>query len=223
MCPGRAAVPPLYYVTIGLWRQNEPLTAAGAIFLVVHFIHALGTHALFFHVILNDKLKIYERSLNHVGDFVEDKLIEEMKEIESVLNNRNIFTKLRDKGEQAKLEERKKQIADIVVQSILEGAKCGTELGDFISWMVPEMNAAKDKFKLLSDEEFNKKFFDILGNYVCDVYEKAQIEREYNDTEYFWSFDQLYKLSNNPKNDYLFGKYKEYISELYLVRKYNNI
>jgi hypothetical protein len=32
----------LYYVTIGLWRQNVPLTATGAIFLVVHFTHVLG-------------------------------------------------------------------------------------------------------------------------------------------------------------------------------------
>ena len=35
-------LPPLYYVTIGLWRQNVPLTATGAIFLVVHFAHVLG-------------------------------------------------------------------------------------------------------------------------------------------------------------------------------------
>ena len=35
-------LPPLYYVTIGLWRQNVPLTATGAIFLVVHFTHVLG-------------------------------------------------------------------------------------------------------------------------------------------------------------------------------------
>ena len=35
-------LPPLYYVTIGLWRQNVPLTATGAIFLAVHFTHVLG-------------------------------------------------------------------------------------------------------------------------------------------------------------------------------------
>lgn len=35
-------LPPLYYVTIGLWRQNVPLTATGTIFLVVHFTHVLG-------------------------------------------------------------------------------------------------------------------------------------------------------------------------------------
>jgi hypothetical protein len=36
------ALPPLYYVAIGLWRQNTPLTVAGAVFLAVHFIHVWG-------------------------------------------------------------------------------------------------------------------------------------------------------------------------------------
>lgn len=35
-------LPPLYYVFIGLWRNNIILTVTGCIFLVVHFIHALG-------------------------------------------------------------------------------------------------------------------------------------------------------------------------------------
>ena len=36
------ALPPLYYVAIGLWRQNVPLAVTGAVFLVVHFTHVLG-------------------------------------------------------------------------------------------------------------------------------------------------------------------------------------
>ena len=36
------ALPPLYYVAIGLWRQNTPLMICGAIFLAVHFMHVLG-------------------------------------------------------------------------------------------------------------------------------------------------------------------------------------
>ena len=36
------AMPPLYYVTIGLWRQNTPLVVTGAVFLVIHFFHVLG-------------------------------------------------------------------------------------------------------------------------------------------------------------------------------------
>ena len=36
------ALPPVYYVAIGLWRQNTPLTICGALFLAVHFVHALG-------------------------------------------------------------------------------------------------------------------------------------------------------------------------------------
>ena len=36
------ALPPLYYVAIGLWRQNTPLTVVGAVFLAVHFIHVWG-------------------------------------------------------------------------------------------------------------------------------------------------------------------------------------
>ena len=35
-------LPPLYYVAVGLWRQNVPLAVAGAIFLAVHFTHVLG-------------------------------------------------------------------------------------------------------------------------------------------------------------------------------------
>ena len=36
------ALPPLYYVAIGLWRQNTPLTVAGVGFLAIHFIHVWG-------------------------------------------------------------------------------------------------------------------------------------------------------------------------------------
>ena len=35
-------MPPLYYVAIGLWRQNTPLAITGAVFLAVHFFHVLG-------------------------------------------------------------------------------------------------------------------------------------------------------------------------------------
>lgn len=36
------ALPPLYYVFIGLWRSNIILTVTGCIFLIVHFVHTLG-------------------------------------------------------------------------------------------------------------------------------------------------------------------------------------
>lgn len=36
------AMPPLYYVLIGLWRSNGPLTVIGCVFLVVHFVHVWG-------------------------------------------------------------------------------------------------------------------------------------------------------------------------------------
>ena len=36
------AMPPLYYVSIGFWRQNTPLTVVGAMFFVIHFFHVLG-------------------------------------------------------------------------------------------------------------------------------------------------------------------------------------
>ncbi|MBR1764817.1 MAG: hypothetical protein IJ746_05435 [Ruminococcus sp.] len=35
-------MPPLYYVFIGLWRQNYILAVCGAAFLAVHFIHVYG-------------------------------------------------------------------------------------------------------------------------------------------------------------------------------------
>lgn len=36
------AMPPLFYVFIGLWRSNIPLTVCGCVFLAVHFVHVLG-------------------------------------------------------------------------------------------------------------------------------------------------------------------------------------
>ena len=35
------AMPPLYYMAIGLWRQNTLLVVTGAVFLAVHFCHVL--------------------------------------------------------------------------------------------------------------------------------------------------------------------------------------
>lgn len=35
-------MPPLYYVFIGLWRQNYILAVCGAVFLAVHFTHVYG-------------------------------------------------------------------------------------------------------------------------------------------------------------------------------------
>ena len=35
-------LPPLYYVCIGLWRNNPILTLTGCIFIIVHFVHVLG-------------------------------------------------------------------------------------------------------------------------------------------------------------------------------------
>ena len=37
-----AAMPLLYYVAVGLRRQNTPLVVTGAVFLTVHFFHVLG-------------------------------------------------------------------------------------------------------------------------------------------------------------------------------------
>lgn len=39
-------LPPLYYVFIGLWRNNRILAVTGCLFLVVHFIHTLGNFKL---------------------------------------------------------------------------------------------------------------------------------------------------------------------------------
>ena len=36
------AMPPLFYVFVGLWRNNVLLTVTGCVFLVVHFMHVLG-------------------------------------------------------------------------------------------------------------------------------------------------------------------------------------
>lgn len=35
-------LPPLYYVFIGLWRNNILLAITGGIFLIIHFVHVLG-------------------------------------------------------------------------------------------------------------------------------------------------------------------------------------
>ena len=36
------AMPPLYYMAIGLWRKNVPLAVTAVVFLVVHFMHVYG-------------------------------------------------------------------------------------------------------------------------------------------------------------------------------------
>ena len=36
------AMPPLYYMAIGLWRKNVPLAVTSVVFLVVHFMHVYG-------------------------------------------------------------------------------------------------------------------------------------------------------------------------------------
>ncbi len=36
------ALPPLYYVCIGLWRENRLLLITGTVFEIVHFIHVYG-------------------------------------------------------------------------------------------------------------------------------------------------------------------------------------
>lgn len=33
------AMPPLFYLAIGLWRRNVPLAVAGGLFFVIHFTH----------------------------------------------------------------------------------------------------------------------------------------------------------------------------------------
>lgn len=35
-------LPPLYYVFIGLWRNNILLTISGCVFLIIHFVHVWG-------------------------------------------------------------------------------------------------------------------------------------------------------------------------------------
>ena len=36
------ALPPLFYVSVGLWRKNMPLVITGTIFFIIHFSHVLG-------------------------------------------------------------------------------------------------------------------------------------------------------------------------------------
>ena len=36
------AMPPLYYMAIGLWRKNVPLAVTSVVFLMVHFMHVYG-------------------------------------------------------------------------------------------------------------------------------------------------------------------------------------
>ena len=36
------ALPPLFYVAVGLWRKNTPLVFTGAVFFIIHFSHVLG-------------------------------------------------------------------------------------------------------------------------------------------------------------------------------------
>ena len=36
------ALPPLYYVAIGMWRRNVPLAVVGVLFFAIHFIHVFA-------------------------------------------------------------------------------------------------------------------------------------------------------------------------------------
>ena len=36
------AIPPLFYLAVGLWRKNTPLVISSVIFFAVHFSHVLG-------------------------------------------------------------------------------------------------------------------------------------------------------------------------------------
>lgn len=172
-------------------------------------------HALFWSTFPNDKLEQYELILAHIGDFCDDKIVDEFYQIEKILNNRNPFTKLRDKSKREKFEERKKQIALSRTQSMLEGFKCKGELVDFISWFSIFSKDFKNKCSALPDKELSEKYPNLIGNFVCDIYEAAHIERDINDTEYFWPIATLYQFTNDSKFDYLFGKYKAYISHMY--------
>ena len=91
--------------------------------------------------------------------------------------------------------------------------------GEEYLWLLPAVKTVREKLRSLSKEEMGKRYSDLVGNFVCDVYEVAHIERDLIDTEYFWPVHELYRLSNDPKFDYLFGKYKSYITNAYYNRK----
>ena len=107
----------------------------------------------------------------------------------------------------------------ITIKSMMEGMEYKKELGEYITWFNAFSKEFKQRCSTLPDDELDQKFPDMIGNFVCDIYEKASIERDYNDTEYFWPIEKLYQLSKNPKFDYLFRNYKSYISDLFLQMK----
>lgn len=175
-------------------------------------------HAIFWNALSKETLNKYELCLKHLGDFFEDNLVSEYTEIKNTLSNKNPFTKLRNKVARAALEERKKQIELTMARSMTEGMNYGNELDKFLEWLLPAIRKVKEFGRNLPAEDLDKQYFQLVGNFVCDVYEVAHIERDFNDTEYFWPIHELFRLSNDPKFDYLFGKYKSYIANAY----YNN-
>ena len=170
---------------------------------------------MFWHTIPNDDLKLYEISTSHIGDFIEDKLVDELIIINRTLGNRNPFTKIRNQNKKKKLEERKKQIEAEVVRSMREGMACGIELSSFIDNLNEMINRFKDSCRKMPEIVLDKKYPDMIGNFVCDIYDAVGIDRDYSDTEYFWPVAELYKFSNDPKFENLFGKYRSYIAQMY--------
>lgn len=172
-------------------------------------------HAIFWNDLPGTKVKEYERLVVYqLAMFKDDSLVNEFTEIRRQLKNRNIFTRIRSKEVRTILENKQKELG-LQLSPLEEMSKYAGEVDDYIENVLPMMNSLKEKLRTLNNDDFDAQYANLLGNFVCDVYELAHIERHYNDTEYFWPFEQLFKLSNDPQFDYLFSQYKVTISKFY--------
>lgn len=152
--------------------------------------------------------------VHHLAWFRDDALIDEYVEVKRLLDNKSIFTKIRNKEIRASLEEKENRLV-VQFNPVPDSMEYGRAVDEFIERLLPMIDATKKTLKQLSPDDLNKQYGNIIGNFVCDVYELANIDRDYNDTEYFWPFKHLYNLSQDPQFDHLFKRYKIIIANAY--------
>lgn len=185
-----------------LKNTKQEIRAAGLLLL---------THAVFWNIFSKEKIEQYKSVLRVLPLFNENEIIEECEEIQKQLENRNFFTKIRNKVTRNALKEKLDHLTEkMLKENSKEMREC---LDDFtlLDDLFEMANKTRKSILELNDEEYKKQYSNIIGNFVCDVYEKIGLNREYNDTEYFWPFSIIYQLAEKEDLDYLFEKYYEYL------------
>lgn len=167
-------------------------------------------HALFWNVYSKEELKEYKHSIRYIEYFVDDDLLDAYYEVGRKLHSLHFFDTLFRQKMIKDLSQQEYKLLLQIASQVKDGDFNELMFGGYLDQILPMIKATKEKCQSTKNMTI---IADILGNFVCDVYEIAQIERHFEDTEYFWPFRRLYELSNDPKFDYLFTKYRDFIKK----------